>query len=132
MHYNSNMEVTILPKGSQSVFSDVLKHKEVECKCQYPDCHYTLVHDRTIRAFHLVRQHFGEPIIVTSGFRCQRHNKEVGGKATSFHTKGSAIDLKPRNGDLDGLEHYARLYFDFVLRYEDMGFIHCHNTEDYI
>jgi uncharacterized protein YcbK (DUF882 family) len=33
------------------------------------------------------------PIIVTSGFRCNRHNKEVGGVGGSEHTKGLAADV---------------------------------------
>jgi hypothetical protein len=30
---------------------------------------------------------------VNSGFRCEKHNLEVGGKETSSHLKGRAVDL---------------------------------------
>jgi len=33
-------------------------------------------------------------IIITSGYRCEAHNKEVGGKGTSSHLKGLAADIK--------------------------------------
>jgi len=31
---------------------------------------------------------------INSGFRCPRHNKEVGGSPTSSHLKGLAADIK--------------------------------------
>lgn len=36
---------------------------------------------------------YGKPIIVTSGFRCAKLNKAVGGVATSDHLKGMAADI---------------------------------------
>ena len=32
-------------------------------------------------------------LIVTSGFRCDKHNKKVGGSATSSHLNGLAVDV---------------------------------------
>lgn len=40
-----------------------------------------------------LREAFGKPIIVTSGFRSERLNKAVGGSKTSHHTKGMAADI---------------------------------------
>lgn len=40
------------------------------------------------------RQLLGEPIIVTSGYRCEKLNKAVGGVPTSQHVKGQAADLR--------------------------------------
>ena len=40
-----------------------------------------------------IREAWGKPIIVTSGFRCKAVNDKVGGVATSQHTKGQAADL---------------------------------------
>lgn len=34
-----------------------------------------------------------KPIIITSGFRCEKLNKAVGGVANSWHTKGNAADI---------------------------------------
>lgn len=41
-----------------------------------------------------IRDKYGKPIIITSGYRCQELNKKVGGKSNSFHLKGLAADLK--------------------------------------
>lgn len=40
-----------------------------------------------------VRAHFGKPISVTSGYRCARLNKAVGGSGTSQHCFGQAVDF---------------------------------------
>jgi zinc D-Ala-D-Ala carboxypeptidase len=37
-----------------------------------------------------VRDHFGKPVKITSGFRCPAVNKATGGSATSDHCKGQA------------------------------------------
>lgn len=43
--------------------------------------------------FQKVREHFGVPIYVSSGYRSQRLNKKVKGSVTSDHCKGKALDL---------------------------------------
>lgn len=40
-----------------------------------------------------IREKYGKPITVTSGYRCDRLNREVGGKSNSQHLKGEAADL---------------------------------------
>lgn len=41
-----------------------------------------------------LREAFGEPIIVTSGYRCGRLNKAVGGATKSQHMLGQAADIR--------------------------------------
>lgn len=41
-----------------------------------------------------LREAFGEPIIVTSGYRCGRLNKAVGGATKSQHMYGQAADIR--------------------------------------
>lgn len=40
-----------------------------------------------------LREWYGRPITVTSGFRCRAVNKAVGGSETSQHMKGEAADI---------------------------------------
>lgn len=40
-----------------------------------------------------LRDAFGEPIVVSSGYRCPALNKAVGGSATSQHMQGTAADI---------------------------------------
>ena len=41
-----------------------------------------------------LRDAWGAPIIVTSGYRCDRLNKAVGGAVNSQHRKGEAADIR--------------------------------------
>jgi len=41
-----------------------------------------------------LREAYGKPIIVTSGYRCLKLNKAVGGAASSQHVKGEAADIR--------------------------------------
>ena len=40
-----------------------------------------------------VRDKLGMPIVVNSGYRCERHNKDVGGVRNSQHLRGEAADI---------------------------------------
>lgn len=109
-----------------------LKHSEFRCKCNYPDCTFTLVDFYILENYEVVRSLLNMKLRCTSGFRCQRHNSDVSGVDASFHKLGLALDLQPFdkeskkkfNHDLDKLENACRQQFSFVKRYET--FVHCH------
>lgn len=44
-----------------------------------------------------LRDKYGAPITITSGFRSERLNKYVGGVSNSYHVKGLAADLRIKN-----------------------------------
>jgi len=50
--------------------------------------------------FEKIREHFGVPIHISSGYRSNELNKAIGGSATSQHCSGEAIDI-----DMDGSAH---------------------------
>lgn len=41
-----------------------------------------------------IRESYGKPIIISSGYRCQALNEAVGGVKDSKHQEGLAVDLK--------------------------------------
>lgn len=43
--------------------------------------------------FEPLRNHFNEPICITSFYRCEELNKAIGGSSRSQHCKGEAIDI---------------------------------------
>ena len=45
-----------------------------------------------------VRDHFGKPVKISSGFRCSALNQAAGGSATSDHCRGQACDF-----EIDGI-----------------------------
>ena len=47
-----------------------------------------------------VREHFGKPVKINSGFRCPALNQATGGSATSDHCKGQACDF-----EIDGVSN---------------------------
>ena len=42
-----------------------------------------------------LREHFGEPVYVSSGYRCEELNRAVGGVRNSQHMRGEAADICP-------------------------------------
>ena len=48
-----------------------------------------------------LREHYGKPIKITSGFRCAKLNKLVGGSPTSADVIGYAADLQPVQGSFE-------------------------------
>ena len=56
-----------------------------------------------------LRDKLGKPIIVTSGFRCQRLNQAVGGVPNSQHLTGQAVDIVVNGMTIDQLIQFIRL-----------------------
>lgn len=44
-----------------------------------------------------IREEWGHPIYVNSGYRCEKLNKKVGGSKKSSHMKGLAADITTGN-----------------------------------
>lgn len=76
-----------------------MKHfsmKELECKCgkcQMPPEVSDNLNALVERVLDPLRERYGKPIYVNSGYRCLNHNKAVGGVANSQHCKGQAADI---------------------------------------
>jgi|TARA_Y100000034_G_C6889869_1_gene409185 uncharacterized protein YcbK (DUF882 family) len=51
----------------------------------------------------IARDHSDIKFVITSGVRCEKHNKEVGGKETSSHIKGLACDIAALNSSTRSL-----------------------------
>lgn len=47
----------------------------------------------TLEKLDAIREEYGLPLYVTSGYRCPELNTKVGGKETSQHLKGQAADI---------------------------------------
>jgi len=56
-----------------------------------------LVSDELISMLDVARKKYGKPIIPNSGYRTIEHNAKVGGKPSSSHLKGLAVDIKCTN-----------------------------------
>jgi hypothetical protein len=59
--------------------------------------------------FQPIREHFGKPIHISSGYRSKALNTAVGGSLSSQHCTGEAIDI-----DMDGTEITNAQIFHFI------------------
>jgi hypothetical protein len=61
------------------------------------------------KVFQPIREHFGVPIILSSGYRSKELNTAVGGALSSQHCTGEAIDI-----DMDGTTVKNAEVFNFI------------------
>lgn len=57
-----------------------------------------------------LREAWGSPINVTSGYRCHYLNTKVGGSITSVHKRGWAADLQVKNGKMKEFKKFVKEY----------------------
>lgn len=77
-----------------------------------------------------LREAWGQPIIVSSGYRCEALNKAVGGAASSQHKLGQAADIHAKsdsigdNKKLFELIKQLKLPFDQLINEYNYDWIH--------
>ena len=69
---------------------EYFNEKEFACPC----CGRVEMNDNFIYKLDAIRELADVVMIINSGFRCYRHNLAVGGKPTSAHRYGYAVDIK--------------------------------------
>lgn len=69
------------------------KKEEFDCPC----CKRNNISPRLVAKIDQIREEIGKPIIVTSGYRCKKHNKEIGGAISSKHLIGMAVDITTKD-----------------------------------
>ena len=67
------------------------KVKEFACKDGSDTVKLCMV---TVGILQSIRDYFGKPVIINSGYRTPSHNKKVGGATNSQHVVGTACDIK--------------------------------------
>jgi len=69
-----------------------MKRDEFACQC---GCGFNTIDYAVVAACDAIREHFDQPVTVTSGCRCESHNRspQVGGSAGSQHLLGRAADI---------------------------------------
>jgi len=73
-----------------------------------------------------IRLWVGQPVIVTSGYRCPEHNASVGGMKNSLHLEGRAVDIITPHWSSRDLAHLAyEAGFYTCIYYPKQGHVHC-------
>ena len=86
--------VWVFAKEREGRLSANFSLREFRCGCQERGCHLTLVHPKLVETLQTLREIVARPLVLTSGYRCIAHNRNIGGRWRSFHTQGMAADLR--------------------------------------
>ena len=94
---------------------------EFQCPC----CGTVKVHRKLAEALQRLRIACKRPVELTSGYRCARHNAEIGGARNSRHLKGLAADIAVPSQLQDVMERLAlSCGFTKVIAYPERSFLH--------
>lgn len=77
-----------------------------------------VLHIPMVRQLQKIRDHFGKPVTINSGYRSRSHNKKVGGAANSYHVKGRAFDIVVAGISPHDMARYAQsIGINGIIRY---------------
>jgi len=88
--------------------NEYFERSEFACKC---GCGFDAVDAELLEVLTDVRETFG-PVSITSGNRCKKHNKTIGGAEESQHTKGMGADYKTKAAPESVQEYLETKYPD--------------------
>lgn len=100
------MAINSYRKGSTEKLSNNFYVSEFACHgsgC----CNDVLIDDKLVEHLQKIRDHFGKEVITTSGYRCEKHNKNIGGASNSYHARGQAVDFYIRGVEPAEIAKYA-------------------------
>ena len=84
--------------------SPAFKVREFRCR----DGSDAIMIDQTLVVLlQAIREHFGKPVTITSGYRTAAHNTAVGGAKSSQHLLGRAADIQVQDTDPLAVAAYA-------------------------
>lgn len=102
------------------IASDTAKKKGINNTPTLADiCH---MKELCINLLQPIRDAWGKPIKVTSGYRCYKLNKAVGGSPTSVHMRGWAVDIKPASGSYKDFEDFV---INFLEEHPEIKYDQC-------
>ena len=79
-------------KGRSDKIAKNFQYKEFDCHGQ-GCCSTTIIDEKLVEYIQQIRDHFGKPVTITSPYRCEVHNRRVGGATKSYHMRGQAADI---------------------------------------
>lgn len=93
-----------LARDGAKQLAPAFKVREFRCR----DGSDTIMVDQTLVVLlQAIREHFGKPITITSGYRTAAHNAAVGGAKSSQHLLGKAADIQVADTTVEAVAAYA-------------------------
>ena len=100
------MAIFTYSKQSNVTISDNFKSNEFYCKGN-DCCSSAKVDGKLVNYLQQIRTHFNTPVTINSAYRCEKHNKAVGGASSSYHTMGRAADIVVKDVEPKEVAKYA-------------------------
>lgn len=91
-------EPGVLLRSEHKSMDRISEHFTIEehfCQCR--KCEEQRIDPRLYPALERLRSKVGRSLPITSGFRCEAHNRAIGGKRFSQHVHGTAVDIAVPN-----------------------------------
>ena len=108
----------IVQLNSQANLSEHFKLGEMTRSSSHPEVYNIPSHEaianlkRVCGWLEVLRERYGKPIIINSGYRSPQLNKKIGGVPTSNHLTGCAADIRVEN--IEQLIRYAAILLDYA------------------
>lgn len=118
------LAVKTYKKNASVKLSENFRLSEFQCKGK-GCCSATLLDDRLVELLQKLRDRLGTAINVNSGYRCRKHNSDVGGVSASNHVKGKAADIiVPGVEPAEVAKAAESVGFKGIILYTKKSFVH--------
>lgn len=93
-----------LAKDGAKLLAPGFKVREFRCR---DGSDVVMIDESLVVLLQCIREHFGKPVTITSGYRTAAHNTAVGGAKSSQHLLGRAADIQVQDTDPLAVAAYA-------------------------
>ncbi len=92
--YGKNTDIALRHWHHVKVYTENFEPEEFKCPCGKCTGYPTWMRVNELKHVQTIRSHYGKPMTITSGLRCEYENSRLAGSSKeSAHLKGKAVDF---------------------------------------